>query len=575
MRISVGIKVFGVVVLLLVLVGAVAWINARSARTVQALIQNVHDTYVPAYGSLARANLRSVEEGLYARRLIITRIETPDDKASLAKLEKAATEKAEQADSELAEARRLIAQEIADPASFEDKLELSRLDARLEFLQRRHQEYRSVLSLVLAASKRGDSHEWDRELGELDRVRDALNDETEVARREMMHLLDGASRMAAQAQSGAVRIGSLLLALALALGAFMAGLISIGLVRPLRRLLKGTVLVQQGMLETEVPITTRDEVGELTASFNAMVRELRAKARIRETFGRYVDPRIVEGLIERPDRLAGMGERREMTVFFCDMKGFTSVSEGMTPAGMVRIVNRYLAMMSEPVRRNHGIIDKYIGDAIMAFWGPPFSPPEDQARLACAAGLEQLAALQAYRAELPELTGFRRGVPHIDMRIGVATGEVVVGNIGSEVSMSYTVMGDTVNFASRLESANKVYGSRFLVSARTAEMAAEVIEFRELDLLLVEGKQEPERIFEVLGRKGELSREVQAMAGCFAEGLQAYRGQAWRAAAAAFGAALESVPHDGPSKAFLRRLSRREREPPLPDWNGVWAMSEK
>jgi class 3 adenylate cyclase len=575
MRISVGIKVFGVVVLLMVLVGAVAWINARSAREVQALIENVHDTYVPAYGSLARTNLRSVEEGLYARRLIIQRLEAPEDKATLGRLEKAATEKGQQADFELAAARRLIEQEIADPASFEDKLELSRLDARLEFLQRRHQEYRSVLALVEAATERGDSHEWDRELGELDRVRDALNEESEVARREMMGLLDAASLMAAQAQSGAVRIGSLLLALALALGALMAGVITIGLVRPLRRLLKGTVLVQQGMLETEVPITTRDEVGELTASFNAMVRELRAKARIRETFGRYVDPRIVEGLIERPDRLAGMGERREMTVFFCDMKGFTSLSEGMTPAGMVRIVNRYLAMMSEPVRRNHGIIDKYIGDAIMAFWGPPFSPPEDQARLACAAGLEQLSALKAYRAELPELTGFKRGVPHIDMRIGVATGEVVVGNIGSEVSMSYTVMGDTVNFASRLESANKVYGSRFLVSARTAEMAAEAMAFREIDLLLVEGKQEPERVFELLGRKGELSAEIETMAGCFAEGLRAYRCRAWREAAAAFGAALESVPDDGPSKTFLQRVIRLEREPPPSDWKGIWTLSEK
>src|SRR5262249_45559440 len=161
-------------------------------------------------------------------------------------------------------------------------------------------------------------------------------------------------------------------------------------------------------LDIEVPVTSRDEVGELTAGFNAMVRELRAKARIRETFGRYLDPRIIEGLIDRPDRLAGSGERREMTVFFCDMRGFTSLSEGMTPAGMVRIVNRYLALMSEPIRRNQGIIDKYMGDAIMAFWGPPFTSPQDQGRLACAAGLEQLAALQGFRAELPELTGFRR-----------------------------------------------------------------------------------------------------------------------------------------------------------------------
>jgi hypothetical protein len=117
--------------------------------------------------------------------------------------------------------------------------------------------------------------------------------------------------------------------------------------------------VQQGALDTEVPVTSRDEVGELTIGFNAMMKELRAKARIRETFGRYVDPRIVESIIDRPDRLAGAGERREMTVFFCDMKGFTSLSEGMTPAGMLRVVNHYLSLMSGPIRRNHGIIDKY------------------------------------------------------------------------------------------------------------------------------------------------------------------------------------------------------------------------
>ncbi len=123
-----------------------------------------------------------------------------------------------------------------------------------------------------------------------------------------------------------------------------------------------------------------------------------------------------------------------MTVFFCDMKGFTSLSEGMTPAGMVQVVNRYLSLMSEPVRRNHGIIDKYIGDAIMAFWGPPFTAPRGSGASRLRAGLEQLAALPRFRAELPEITGLRRGIPPIDMRIGVATGEVVVGNIGSDVS---------------------------------------------------------------------------------------------------------------------------------------------
>src|SRR5205823_5254304 len=289
---------------------------------------------------------------------------------------------------------------------------------------------------------------------------------------------------------------------------------------------KGTLAVQQGVLETEIPVTSRDEVGELTASFNSMVRELRAKARIRETFGRYVDPRIVEGLIENTDALAGGGDRRVMTVFFCDMKGFTGLSEGMTPAGMVRIVNRYLAMMSEPIRRHRGIIDKYIGDAIMAFWGPPFTQPEEQAAFACMAGLEQLAALETYSAELPELMGIKR-VPHVDMRIGAATGEAIVGNIGSDVSMSYTVMGDAVNLASRLEGANKAFGTRFLVNSRTAEMAGELFEFREIDLILVDGKQEPEHAFEVVGRRGELTLAVRALLERFAEGLAAYRRRAW------------------------------------------------
>src|SRR5207247_1588184 len=139
----------------------------------------------------------------------------------------------------------------------------------------------------------------------LDELRDELNDETEVARHEILVLLDGASRMAGNAQTSTVEYGLALLALALLLGAMAAGMFTIGLVRPLRRLLKGTLAVEQGVLETEIPVTSRDEVGELTASFNSMVRELRAKARIRETFGRYVDPRIVEGLIENTDALAG------------------------------------------------------------------------------------------------------------------------------------------------------------------------------------------------------------------------------------------------------------------------------
>ena len=211
----------------------------------------------------------------------------------------------------------------------------------------------------------------------------------------------------------------------------------------------------------------------------------------------------------------------------------------------------------------------------MAFWGPPFSGSEDQARLACEAAIDQLERLQAFRAELPELMGIKRGVPHIDMRIGIATGEVVVGNIGSDVTMSYTVMGDAVNLASRLEGANKAYDTRILVSAATADSVADVIELREIDSLLVVGKQEPQKVFEVLGRKGALSPETSALVESYAEGLTAYRRGDWAKAEAAFGACLAIAPDDGPSRTFLARIAHLAVDPPAPDWNGVWSLTEK
>src|SRR5258708_32067498 len=199
------------------------------------------------------------------------------------------------------------------------------------------------------------------------------------------------------------------------LGLTIAAAVTLGLVRPVRRLLDGTAAVEGGALDTVIPITSRDEIGRLTRSFNSMVGELRLKAQIQETFGKYVDPRIVAGLIDRPELTDVRGSRREMTILFCDMRDFTTFSEGMTPAGLVNVLNRYLTLISEPIRHNNGIIDKDIGDGIMAYWGPPFTVAEEQVRLACLAALDQLARLAAFRAELPQPTGIKRGLPALDI----------------------------------------------------------------------------------------------------------------------------------------------------------------
>jgi adenylate cyclase len=305
-----------------------------------------------------------------------------------------------------------------------------------------------------------------------------------------------------------------------------------------------------------------------------MVGGLRERERIRETFGQYVDPRIVKSLLE--NRIgADKGERQVMTVFFSDLEGFTRLCEGLTPDAAVRFLNRYFSMMAEVVRGRQGIVDKYIGDSVMAFWGPPFTDPADHARLGCIAALEQMARLEAFRAWLPEMFGVAHGLPVVNVRMGIASGEVTVGNIGSETSRGYTVIGDTVNLASRLEQANKFYGTRILVNEATRELAGDTLAFREIDSLRVAGKQEPVRVYELLGLAADLSESDKQRVHAYEAGLARYRAQDWGAAEATFRECLAVEPKDQPSQVMLARVAAFRQAPPGAEWDGVWVALSK
>jgi len=239
----------------------------------------------------------------------------------------------------------------------------------------------------------------------------------------------------------------------------------------------------------------------------------------------------------------------------------------------VRFLNRYFALMAEVIRARQGIIDKYIGDSVMAFWGQPFTDAESHAALCCEAALDQRARLDEFRADLPNLLGVRHGLPEVEARMGIASGEVLVGNIGSETARGYTVIGDTVNLASRLEQANKFYGSHILVSEATRKLAGEAFVFRELDLLRVMGREEPERVHELLGRRGDAAAE--ALATAFEAALARYRARDWDGAEQAFTACLGLAPDDGPSRVFLERIQMFRASPPPGDWDGVWVAVGK
>ncbi len=409
---------------------------------------------------------------------------------------------------------------------------------------------------------------------EADALRGEFNQKMETIRADMLKQVFASAATVIGNQRQTVLISIVVTGLAALLGFVVAFLVSGGITRPVLLLLAGAREVEAGRLDGSIAVTTRDEIGQLSAAFNRMVEQLRHKKQIQETFGRYIDPRIVESLIDQRGLAVTEGQRRVMTVMFCDMKGFTRLSEGMTPQGLVKVMNRYLSTMSEPIRNNRGIIDKYIGDAIMAYWGPPFIDTADQARLASLAAIEMVGRIENLRRDLPELLGVRAIPADCDLRIGIATGEALVGSIGSEFMMSYTVMGDTVNLASRLEAANKLYGTHTLVAEETVRKAGADIEFREVDRLIVAGQTQAQVVFELMGRKDELTANQDLLRNRYAEGLMNYRAGRWDEARAAFKAALDAVPGDGPSTALLSRIEGLQKNPPA-GWDGAWHMDGK
>lgn len=565
----------GIAVTLIVLMAVTAVLSMISVMQVSARLEQLTNSYIPAYGNLARTNIHSVERSLELRRIVIERIRSPLGSDRLADIQHLFEARGAEMEREAEAARALINGLIRKGADFSDPTALARLDTRIETaltVVRHH--LNSEIKRMLPLLQTGDTKAIDDGLARVDTLRNELNQSLDSIRADMFALLRAEADGTRRKQSQVAIIAAILTALAAIMGLVFSMLVSEGMTRPVRRLLEGARAVEAGHLDEKLMVTTQDEIGQLTNAFNSMVEQLRLKERIRETFGRYIDPRVVEGLIDQP-AVASEGERRVMTVMFCDVKGFSSTSRGTTPQGLVKVMNRYLSAMSSPIRQHEGIIDKYIGDAIMAYWGPPFTADADQARLASIAALDMLELVPQLRAELPELLGVRNLPTPFDIRIGIATGEALVGSIGSELMMSYTVMGDTVNLAARLEGANKAYGSRILVSQATVTSAAAEIEAREIDRIIAVGQTEPQTVFEIMGRKGVLTAAQSALRDHYTNGLAAYRARRWGDARRAFIAALDAVPDDGPSLTFVNRLDHFATTPPGEEWDGVWRLEQK
>lgn len=569
-------KIVGIAIGLIILMVITSALSIVMADTVRHLLDELSGKYIPAYGDLARANIRSLERSLALRQMVIAKMLVPPDDAAYAERLRAYEENAPEVEQEAQAASKLINSIMEDPTTPSDNIALARLDDRIETAIT---DYRNHLNAedaqLLKQLNAQDFAEVRRTLARADTLREEFNNKINEIRSDMLTQVYASATTVISNQWRTILISAIVTTLAAVLGLLFAIIVSGGITRPVTQLLARTREVEAGRFEGSINVTTRDEIGQLATAFNHMIEQLRRNERVRETFGRYIDPRIVEGLIDQPAMAAAQGQRRVVTVLFCDMKGFSTLSEGMTPQGLVKVMNRYLTIMSEPIRDHKGIIDKYIGDAIMAYWGPPFIEQANEAELACQAAISMIGRIAALREELPELLGVRHIPVECDLRIGIATGEALVGSIGSEFMMSFTVMGDAVNLASRLEAANKIYGSRALISEATRTAAGATIEVRELDRVMVLGQSRPQIVFEIMGRRGELTPDQDLLRTRYSEGLAAYRARRWSEAQTALKAALETAPGDGPSQTLLDRIATMESNPPGADWDGSWRLEQK
>jgi adenylate cyclase len=298
--------------------------------------------------------------------------------------------------------------------------------------------------------------------------------------------------------------------------------------------------------------------------------EGRQRKIITNMFGRYVDSTVVQILINNPKLVKLGGERREISILFSDIKHFSSISEKVSEEVLVKLMNVYLTDMTDVILKTRGTVDKFIGDAIMAFWGAPLADP-DSAYHACASALEMQARLERLQPKLIKIGG-----AEVHQRIGVNTGMCVVGNMGSEQKLNYTAMGDPVNIASRLEGVNKQYGTGILISETTYSKVSKRVYTREVDRVQVVGKLEPVRIYELLNTvEKPLSDKMKYFLDTYGQGLKTYQERRWDEGIALMEHAMEQIPNDPVCLLYIERMKLYQISPPSEDWNGVFILQSK
>lgn len=563
----IGVKIFGIVLAILLLLLLITTFSTLQLKKLNNELKDLAVHGIPITNLISKVDIHVLEQELHANRIFrlysYKKVPHHEIRKELTGFE----DRGKLVDEELKKAIALTMEAVNISQQRSEQTEFKQIEPQLKQIEAEHQLYHDQFLTILRQLQNKHISKALSMERQLDRKKKQFNKQLLLTLQKLEYFTTRAAETAEQHERSMLIIYLLVTAITIIIGLIFAALVATGLTRPIRKLTTGVKKISEGDYDTYIEQKTHDEIGKLSDSFNHMLGELKMKVEIENQFAKHIDPRMVEKIINDPEKSRTGGKKEEMTVFFSDIEGFNSPSLDLSPAEVITLNNRYYDLITAPINEHQGVVDKFIGSTVMAFWGPPFVGIQEHCKLACLAALDQIKSLK----KLNELGSDNE----LSLHIGMATGSLVVGNMGSETSKSFTVMGDTVNIASRLKGAGKQYGVYTLITEQIKSEIQDSIETREIDLIQVVGKDEPVRVFELLGLHTQVDPDCLKLRDLFEQGLNAYRKQQWNPAKQHFQTCLELNRNDKPSQLILERIAILENNPPKKDWDGVWKMTKK
>ena len=550
-NVNIRAKIMGVVISILILMVTTSLISTYYISKVKNELENIAEFLVPITQQLTEAEVHILEQEIKFEKILEAFETSKVDSQIIDKNIEGYEGLGRKVSEEIESGKNLAEDALKISTTYEMVSGFSKLLQSFDMIKEGHVLFQKHGAEIIQFLKRRNYDYAHLLENWMEEEEDKLNGLLEKTLVDVENLTEFAAKEAEHHQKMLQILTWLITGSAVVVGVLFSAVVSARMVKPLKGLLHASQKLGDGDLDTMAPVTSRDEIGRLSADFNNMVAGIRQKERIRSTFGQYLDPRIVNSLMNSYD--FEEVKSVEATIFFSDIAGFSRISEQFTADAMVKLVNEYLSEVSEPITLRQGVIDKIIGDAVVAFWSPPFTNLREGAINSCISALDQQNKIEIFKNKISDITGLKKFVPNINVRMGIATGPCLLGNIGSARSKSFTTIGPAMDWAEQLEVLNKEYNTKILVSENTFDHAKEKMEFRKIENRNFTGLGE-KAVFELLGPVDGVPKEVLAYRDLYEKSLSYFQAGDTAQALGHFKKCADLMPDDGAVAKHLKLI---------------------